>query len=162
MCRPDWFNVEYVINPWMEGHVGRVDRAVARAQWEAFHAIVSEHAGIELVPPREGLPDMTFAANAGLVHERTFIPSRFRFAQRSPEVPDYTRTRDEGFGKLTFTPLSSVLFNVSYRDSKRVDENSAFGTFTAPTTGTADESRQKIGAVEGSWVINARSHATFK
>ncbi len=88
--------------------------------------------------------------------------SRENQANAYGEVPDYERTRDEGFGKLTFTPLSSVLFNASYRDSKRVDKNSAFGEFTAPTTGTADESRQKIGAVEGSWVINARSHATFK
>ena len=33
--------------------------------------------------------------------------------------PDYDSTRNEGFGKLTFTPAASVLLNVSYRDSKR-------------------------------------------
>jgi hypothetical protein len=88
--------------------------------------------------------------------------SRANQANAYGTVPDYTRTRNEGFGKLTFTPISSVLLNVSYRDSRRTDENSAFAEFTAPTTGTADESDQKIGAVEGSWVINSRSHATFK
>jgi hypothetical protein len=77
-------------------------------------------------------------------------------------TPDFQRTRNEGFGKLTFTPINSVLLNVSYRDSRRRDENSAFSEFTAPTTGTADESDQRIAAVEGSWVINSRSHATFK
>ena len=35
------------------------------------------------------------------------------------ELPEYKRTRDEGFGKLTFTPTSSVLLNVSYRGSDR-------------------------------------------
>ena len=29
MCRPSHFAVEYVINPWMEGHVGRTRREVA-------------------------------------------------------------------------------------------------------------------------------------
>ena len=29
----------------------------------------------------------------------------------------YKRTRNEGFGKLTFTPNNSVLVNFSYRDS---------------------------------------------
>jgi hypothetical protein len=88
--------------------------------------------------------------------------SRANQANAYGDVPDFTRTRDEGFGKLTLTPVNSVLFNLSYRDSKRVDENSAFGTFTRPTVGTADESRQRIGAVEGSWVISSNSHATFK
>jgi hypothetical protein len=113
-----------------------------------------------------------FTANAGgpIVPEKLYFygsyyrpeNSRANQANAYGEVPDYTRTRNEGFGKLTFTPINSVLFNASYRDSKRVDENSAFGAFTSPTTGTADESRQKIGALEGSWVINSRSHATFK
>jgi hypothetical protein len=88
--------------------------------------------------------------------------TRANQANKYGDVPDFTRTRDEGFGKITFTPINSLLFNLSYRDSKRVDENSAFGTFQRPTTGTADESRQKIGAVEGSWVISSNSHATFK
>jgi hypothetical protein len=78
------------------------------------------------------------------------------------ELPDYSRTRNEGFGKLTFSPINTLLFNASYRDSRRTDENSAFTEFTAPTTGTADDSDQKIGIVEGSWVINSNSHATFK
>ena len=88
--------------------------------------------------------------------------SRANSANAYGNLPDFQRTRDEGFGKLTYTPLNSVLFSGSYRDSKRVDENSAFGSFTTPTTGTDDESRQRIGAIEGSWVINSRSHATFR
>jgi hypothetical protein len=111
-------------------------------------------------------------ANIGgpIVREKLFFygsyyrpeSSRANQANAYGEVPDFTRTRDEGFGKLTFTPISALLFNLSYRDSKRVDDNSAIGTFTNATTGSANESRQKIGAVEGSWVINSNSHATFK
>ena len=113
-----------------------------------------------------------FTANAGgpIIPQKLFFygsyyrpeNSRANQANAYGDVPDYTRTRNEGFGKLTFTPVHSVLLNASYRDTKRTDENSAFGTFTSPTTGTADENRQKIGAVEGSWIINSRSHATVK
>ena len=78
------------------------------------------------------------------------------------ELPPFDRTRNEWFGKVTFTPVNSVLLNVSYRDSERHDRSSLFGAFSAPTTGSGDEYLQKIVAAEGSWVINSRSHATFK
>lgn len=78
------------------------------------------------------------------------------------ELPDYSLTRNEGFGKVTLTPRNDVLLNFSYRDSKRTDESDVFSANAAPTTGTGGESRQKIGTADGSWVINSRSFATFK
>lgn len=78
------------------------------------------------------------------------------------ELPDYTSTRNEGFGKLTYMPVSSLLINGSYRDSKRTDKGDTFGAFSHPSVGSSDSSRQKIGIVEGSWIISSRSHATFK
>lgn len=78
------------------------------------------------------------------------------------DLPDFSSIRNEGFGKLTITPLSSVLINASYRDSKRENEGDTFGGFTAASVGTVDENRQRIANLEGSWVINNRSHATFK
>jgi lysine-ketoglutarate reductase/saccharopine dehydrogenase-like protein (TIGR00300 family) len=89
MCAPRFYGVEYVINPWMEGNVGRVDRAAARAQWQALHDALAGHAPVEIIPPVEGLPDMPFAANAGLVYDDTYIPARFRFPQRAAEVAHY-------------------------------------------------------------------------
>ena len=78
-------------------------------------------------------------------------------------LPDYESTRNEGFGKLTFTPIQSVLLNASYRDSKRKEDTSEnFDANVAGTTGSNAETRQKIGTVEGSWVINNRSFATAK
>ena len=88
--------------------------------------------------------------------------SRANRANAYGDLPGFERTRNEYFGKLTFTPLTSVLMNLSYRNSERRDRSSLFGAFAAPTTGSGDEFRQKIAAVEGSWVINSRSHATFK
>jgi Carboxypeptidase regulatory-like domain len=83
-------------------------------------------------------------------------------ANRYGELPDYERTRDEGFAKLTFTPTSSVLLNFSYRDSHRLDTSDLFASTASATTGTGNEAWQKIGTLEGSWVINSRSHLTFR
>jgi len=77
-------------------------------------------------------------------------------------LPDYESTRHEGFGKLTFTPIPALLVNVSYRDSNRVERSTLFSENASATTGSGSESWQKIGTAEGSWIVNNRSHATFK
>ena len=42
LTAPDHFEVAYVINPHMAGHVGTVDRDRARAQWEALRTAYAE------------------------------------------------------------------------------------------------------------------------
>jgi len=78
------------------------------------------------------------------------------------ELPDYESTRDEGFGKLTFTPLSSVLINGSYRYSHRLDKSDLFASNSAPTTGSGNEAWQRILTADGSWIIDSRSYLSFK
>ena len=75
MCRPRFYGVAYVINPWMEGNVGRTDADVAMQQWERLRAELARRAALDYVEPVDGLPDMPFTANAGLVHEHTFVPA---------------------------------------------------------------------------------------
>lgn len=87
MCPPTYYGVDYVINPWMRGNVGRADRERARGQWDGLYGVLKNVAEVELLEPAEGLPDMPFVANAGLVCNDAFIPSRFRFPQREPELP---------------------------------------------------------------------------
>ena len=88
--------------------------------------------------------------------------SRDNRANLYGELPPYERTRNEGFGKLTFTPTNSILLNVSYRDAHRLDKSELFLPNASATTGTGSESWQTIGTAEGSWIIGPRSHATFK
>ncbi len=88
--------------------------------------------------------------------------SRENRANRYGELPPYQRTRNEGFGKVTFTPVSSVLLNFSYRGSERKDTSALFASNASSTTGTGSEAWQKIGIAEGSWVINSRSLLTFR
>ncbi len=78
------------------------------------------------------------------------------------DLPPYDSTRNEGFGKLTINPSQPLLFNLSYRGSKRVDKSDLFASNASATTGTGNEGKLKIGTAEGSWVINSKSYATIK
>jgi len=90
-CPPEFFGVEYVINPWMEGNQGTVANAAARCQWDGLYALLAETLGaaIQLIPPQPGLPDMVFTANGGLVGNGVCVPSRMRPLQRQGEEPFY-------------------------------------------------------------------------
>ncbi|MDQ3068570.1 MAG: TonB-dependent receptor [Acidobacteriota bacterium] len=78
------------------------------------------------------------------------------------ELPGFESDRNEGFGKLTFSPSGNILLNGSYRDSKRTESGGLFGQFSTGTTGAGSESRQRIYTGEASWVVNSRSHFTGK
>ena len=87
MCPPEYFNVAYIINPWMHGNLRRIDNAVAKQQWRSLYDVLTDHATVRLVLPQPGSPDMVFTANAGLVKGRRFIASRFRYPERQNEEP---------------------------------------------------------------------------
>lgn len=87
MCPPEYFDVSYIINPWMHGNVRKIDNALAKQQWRALYDIVTDHATVRLVIPQPGSPDMVFTANAGLVKGKRFLVSRFRYPERQYEEP---------------------------------------------------------------------------
>jgi N-dimethylarginine dimethylaminohydrolase len=86
MCPPRYYGIEYEINPWMNRR-RQVDRRRAAAQWRALHRVVTGTASVELLTPQQGLPDLVFTANAGLVYGDRFVPSRFRHPERAGEEP---------------------------------------------------------------------------
>ncbi len=87
MCPPDHYDVDYVINPWMEGNIHKSSQDRAVEQWHKLHQIIKEHAIVDLVPPEKGWPDMVFTANAGLVLGDTVVLSRFLHKERQGEEP---------------------------------------------------------------------------
>jgi N-dimethylarginine dimethylaminohydrolase len=103
MCPPDYFGIEYEINPWMSLQVGS-DAARAQRQWEALHQTLRDlSVVVELIEPVKGLPDLVFTANAGLVFRDAFFSSRFRFGVRQGESPLFEGwARAHGF---TVVPL---------------------------------------------------------
>jgi lysine-ketoglutarate reductase/saccharopine dehydrogenase-like protein (TIGR00300 family) len=98
MCAPDHYNVDYVINPWMEGNVHRSSKALASQQWARLRAVLAARAQVELIEPQPGLPDLVFTANAAVVVETTAVLARFFHLERQGEEPCFQRWfEDQGF-----------------------------------------------------------------
>ncbi|WP_310423734.1 TIGR00300 family protein [Chamaesiphon sp. VAR_48_metabat_135_sub] len=87
MCAPHHYEVDYVINPWMEGNIHRSSRDRAEAQWDKLYQVLKTYATIDLVEPQKGWPDMVFTANAGLILGDTVVLSRFFHPERQGEEP---------------------------------------------------------------------------
>lgn len=102
MCPPDFYGIEYEINPWMSR--GRQsDPALARGQWAVLKEVLADvGAEIRLMNPVNGLPDLVFTANAGLVWGTSVFLPRFRHAARQGETHvDAACFRDHGFQTIT-------------------------------------------------------------
>src|SRR5437588_2028173 len=95
LCPPDYYGIEYEINPWMSRARG-AETELAKSQWQGLHkTLASLDSKIELVPPQPKLPDMVFTANAGLAIGRKFIPSNVRHEARAGEAPYFVRWMEE-------------------------------------------------------------------
>lgn len=101
MCPPDYFTVDYVINPWMAGQEGSLDLELAKRQWTGLRDTLVEYAEIAVMTPQDGLPDMVFTANAGAVYGDKAIASHFLPHERRPEEPHFKAWfRENGFDLL--------------------------------------------------------------
>ena len=87
MCSPNHYEVDYVINPWMEGNIHKSSHDRAVEQWHKLHYVLKDHALVDLVDPQPGWPDMVFTANAGLVLGKNVVLSRFLHKERQGEEP---------------------------------------------------------------------------
>lgn len=86
MCPPDYFGIEYEINPWMR-RSNQTNGDLARTQWKTLTQVLENEVGakLEFMEPVPGLPDLVFTANAGVLHEGKFVPSRFLHPERQRE-----------------------------------------------------------------------------
>ena len=92
MCPPHYFAVTYSINPWMDpkawAESGAALHASAQRQWDGLRrALALAGAAIEILPPRPGLPDLVFTANAAVVLGGKAVLARFRHLERQKEEP---------------------------------------------------------------------------
>jgi N-dimethylarginine dimethylaminohydrolase len=132
MCPPDYFAVEYAINPWMNP-ADAVDPILARRQWEQLRAAyLGLGHTVHIVEPQPGLPDMVFAANGATVIGGRVLGSRFRHPQRQPEAVaymDWFRTSgyevtepaamNEGEGDIVFAG-DSIIAGHGFRSDQAV------------------------------------------
>jgi N-dimethylarginine dimethylaminohydrolase len=89
MCPPEYFTVEYAINPWMNPDKP-VDVHLALSQWrrlgEVFRSLGHT---VRTIAPEPGLPDMVFAANGATVIDGKVLSAQFKYAERQPESAAY-------------------------------------------------------------------------
>jgi len=135
MADPEYFDVEYVGNPHMEGNLGRVDRFTARLQWKKLVESY-EKLGIpvDVLPAVPLLPDLVFTANQALAlppgilaEEPSVVISLMNSARRQAETPEvaaffaraglhlermnpYVVPRFEGAGDTIWQPGRALLF----------------------------------------------------
>ncbi len=84
MCPPEYFDIEYSINPWMHLEV-QPETNLAQKQWQNLHnTIKSLGVDIKLITPQPKLPDLVFI-DAGFLHQNIFIPSNFYYPERQGE-----------------------------------------------------------------------------
>jgi N-dimethylarginine dimethylaminohydrolase len=89
MCPPEYFTVEYAINPWMHPDQP-ADPALALRQWQGLRdAFLRLGHTVHTIDPLPGLPDMVFAANGATVIDGQVLGARFRYPQRAAEGPAY-------------------------------------------------------------------------
>src|ERR1700748_3357442 len=86
MCPPEWYGVDYVLNPWMAGNVHRSSRDLAFAQWKGLHSVLRGVADVRLLHPEPGRPDMVFLAHSALVHHGVAALSNFNIPERHEET----------------------------------------------------------------------------
>lgn len=91
MTDPRHFGVVYRINPWMRPDAWKADCAASLSA--AIRSSVTLRAALstigcrfELVGAVEGLPDLVFAANAGIILDGKVLLARFRHSERQGET----------------------------------------------------------------------------
>jgi len=107
MCQPEYFRVSYRINPWMHPE-NPTDTPKALAQWTALWETYRQLGfDVHLIDPVEGLPDMVYSANGGLVIDGVAYSARFRHSERQPEAGHYL----DWLSTRGYTPVDAVEVN---------------------------------------------------
>ena len=124
MTPPQFFAVDYAINPWMDTDTP-VDVTVAVAQWKHLRdTYLRLGHKVDLVAPVPGLPDMVYAANGGLILNGTAVVARFKYPQRQQESTAYADwMRSHGY-----TPVQTQHVNEGQGDLLPVGEMILAGT----------------------------------
>jgi N-dimethylarginine dimethylaminohydrolase len=109
MCPPEWYDVDYVINPWMAGNLHQPSRDTAFMQWKGLYQELQRRADVRLLHAREGSPDMVFVAHAAAVQHGIAAISSFTHPQRQTEE-QHVRQWLEDAGFLLWTTPRETSF----------------------------------------------------
>lgn len=144
ICRPDHYSIEYQINPWMNPEENPSQIDTAWVQWERLAQKINQLAEPIVLDGVNGLPDMVFTANAGLVlKENHVVLSKFKYSQRTDEE-DHFR---EFFEKQGFSVSQPDHFFEGAGDALFLCDTLIGGHGFRTDEGFYDEFADKLGSV---------------
>jgi N-dimethylarginine dimethylaminohydrolase len=84
MCPPDFYDIQYEINPWMHMKI-KAQTGLAKKQWaKLYEEVKKTGVKINLMPASPKQPDLVFI-DAGFLYKDVFIPSNFTYPERQGE-----------------------------------------------------------------------------
>ncbi len=107
MCAPKLYDVNYEINPWMKGNLGKAVRERAMRQWQSLYDVLKGLSRVLLIEPVAGSPDMVFTANAGLASGATVAISSFFHPERQGEEPHFRKWFAEAGYRVVDVPRAT-------------------------------------------------------
>lgn len=109
LCPPDHFQIEYVINEWMDMS-NPVHPERAYEQWHQLRETY-ERLGVEvrLLEPEPGIPELVFPGDSIFLFGEKAIASRFHHPERQPEVAPMSR-RFASLGYTLYTLPTGLRF----------------------------------------------------
>jgi len=103
MCEPKFYEINYVINPWMK--IGSVNKKGAFKQWENLLNIYQKLGiKVEVIEPKKELPDMVFTADQGIVYKDEVLLSSFCYWQRRKENQVFEKWFEKSSYKIRRLP----------------------------------------------------------
>ena len=125
-CTPKFFDVSYVINPYMEAGLGNVNKEKAQQEWDALTRLYDE-LGIDyqVIEGQPGFPDMVFTANVALTFkgpngEKCVLMSNMAKDERKGETPFFEAWfREHGYqihklpAHLSCSGTGDILYNAN-------------------------------------------------
>ena len=86
MSAPDYYGIEYEINPWMDVSK-KADLPLATRQWQKlYQTLLGLGVDVQLINQAQGWPDMVFTANGGLLYHGKMILPHFKYPERQGET----------------------------------------------------------------------------
>lgn len=147
------------------------DRFEARLEYAAApRRLVAEGSSNEAPVELPGESWITAAAGGSLAPSRLFaygsfyrpVQERANKATTYGPAKDFSNTREEYYGRLTYAPWDNVLLNASYRTSRRDERGVSVGPYEADSVSLGGRAEQDITSVDGSWVTVAGPRLSFR
>ena len=87
MCSPDYFNVSYKINPWMNPSKWTAEDAdlAMKQWWQLTRKLTHLGCSLEYLEPKPQVPDLVFTANHAVVFDGHVVLANFKHPERQLE-----------------------------------------------------------------------------